>query len=364
VRIAFLLPNYPRAPVGGFRVVYEFANNLVARGHDVSVVHPRRMPNWSSPGNLTPLGRARSFAGIFIDLVARPRVKWQYIDDRVRMVFAPDPSGRNIPDGDAVIATWWATAEAVAGYPASKGRKFHLIQNYEIWDSPRERVDASWTLPIKKLVIAKWLYEKGLELGVRPDEMVHAPVAIDHGRFRIRAEIKARRPRVAMLYSGIPLKGGEDGVKALELAKAACPGLEAVLFGTCQPPRGLPRWIEYVRNPAQDDLVDSIYNGSSMYLCPSHMEGWHLPPAEAMACGCAVVSTDIGGVRDYAEAGVTALLSPAGDPGPLGQNVARLALDDGLRLRIARAGNERIGQFTWGRSTDILTAALSGAGDR
>jgi glycosyltransferase involved in cell wall biosynthesis len=72
-----------------------------------------------------------------------------------------------------------------------------------------------------------------------------------------------------------------------------------------------------------------------------------------------LVSTDIGGVRDYAEHEVTALLSPPKNPEALAQNIVRLLEDDELRIRIAEAGHERIKQFTWERSTDLLEQFLT-----
>ena len=40
MRINFLLPFFPKHPVGGFKVHYEYASRLSARGHEVTVVHP------------------------------------------------------------------------------------------------------------------------------------------------------------------------------------------------------------------------------------------------------------------------------------------------------------------------------------
>ncbi|MCK4793248.1 MAG: glycosyltransferase family 4 protein, partial [Desulfobacteraceae bacterium] len=184
------------------------------------------------------------------------------------------------------------------------------------------------------------------------------PNGIDHTKYRLLQPIENRPPRIAMLYHIIDWKGSEDGIKALELARDKFPKLQAALFSRLARPKGLPEWIEYHCDPPQEDLVGRIYNGSSMYLCPSWREGWHLPPAEAMACGCAVVSTDIGGVRDYAEHGVTALLSPPRNPEALAQNILRLLEDDELRIRLAKAGHERIQEFTWERSTDLLEQFL------
>lgn len=354
MRISFVLPGYPWKPVGGYRVVYEYANHLVARGHEVAIVHPRRLPNWDRPMPPSVYRRLRRKLGKLRNMLLKPKVTWQPIDRRVQMLFVPEPNSRYVPDGDAVFATWWATAELVNELPVSKGQKFYLIQHYEIWGGPKDRVDATWRLPLKKVVIARWLYEKGLELGVSPDDMIHIPNGINHDIFRLKRPIENRPKRVAMMFSLAEWKGGADGVKALELAKKEMPDLSAVLFGTTRRPKWLPKWIEYYQNPAQDFLVDEIYNGSAVYLCPSWIEGWGLPSAEAMACGCAVVSVDNGGVRDYAEHEKTSLLCPPKDPQALASALVRLLKDDGLRYRLAKAGYERIITFKWEHSSTLL----------
>ena len=167
-----------------------------------------------------------------------------------------------------------------------------------------------------------------------------------------------------MLHSGWSWKGADEGVAALEIARQSVPDLQAVLFGTDPRPADLPGWIEYAQDPDQRDLVDEIYNGSAVYLCPSHAEGWHLPPAEAMGCGCAVVSTDIDGVRDYAHDGTTALLSPVRDPEALAANLVRVFQDDGLRLRLAQTAHHEIQQYRWEDSTEDLEHALFDLGPR
>lgn len=240
-------------------------------------------------------------------------------------------------------------------YPGCRLR-LRLLPVLGLWPSARE--DAFWREHIPKIVIARWLYDKGLELGVPADEMIHIPNGIDHAKYRILHPIESHPPRIAMLYNPHPVKGAEDGINTLELARRGFPTLRAVLFGRLPRPESLPEWIEYHCDPPQEELVGGIYNGSSIYLCSSWREGWHLPPAEAMACGCAVVSTDIGGVRDYAEHGVTALLSPPKNPEALADNIVTLLKDDDLRIRLAKGGHERIQEFTWERSTDLLEQFL------
>ncbi len=359
MRITFLLPVFAPRPSGGFRVVYEYANRLVARGHEVTVVHPRRLPYehpWPYRGVVSWL---RAHAGRIRRTLFTPKLTWFPLDPRVRLLFTPDAAEHRIPDADAIFATWWVTAEVVLGYGPAKGCKCYLLQSYEVWGGPAARVEATWRAPLEKVVIARWLFEKGLDLGVSPQALTHIPIGIDSSHFTLVQPLEERPPRVAMLSSRAVVKGLGDGLRALELARAEVPALEAVLFGIEPRPPELPRWIEYVENPSPRTLVEEIYNGSGIYLCPSRLEGWHLPPAEAMACGCAVVSTDIGGVRDYAVHGETALLSAPEDPRALAENLMRLLRDDDERIRLARAGHERIQEFDWSRSTDLLEAFLA-----
>ena len=356
MKITFLLPFFSLKPIGGFAVVYEYANRLVARGHKVTVVHVSLQPN---TGHIRHLLRTTLLLTLTKKAMRRSayiltEVPWFSVDSHVTLLQVPNSTARYIPDGDAIVFC----GVRVECYPQEKGMKFHFIQGYRMGPLSPSQEDEAWREPALQIVIAQWLYEQALKLGVPADEMIHIPNGVDHSKYRILHPIEHRSRRIAMLYHGVPWKGSEDGIKALEVARERIPSLEAVFFSTYPRPERLPDWIEYHCNPPQEELVGSIYNGSSIYLCPSWVEGWHLPPAEAMACGCAVVSTDIGGVRDYAENDVTALLSPPKNPGALAENLLRLLEDDELRIKLAKAGHERIQEFTWERSTDLLEQFL------
>ena len=334
--------------------MYEYANQLAARGHQVTVVHPARRLNTRHPLAKLYL-RFAGKASKPRNSIHRAEVKWHPIDYRVRMLYVPEPTTSHVPDGDAVFAAFWAIAEYVIGYSPQKGRKFYLWLGYEGgWAGPTARVHSALRAPLDKIVISQWLYEQGLKLGVPADEMTYIPCGIDHAKYRIIHPIESRPPRIVVLYHKLPIKGAEDAIKALEIVRREFPTLQAVLFGVFPRPKGLPSWIEYHCDPPQEELIGSIYNGSSIYLSPSWSEGWGLPPAEAMACGCAVAAADSGGIRDFAEHEVTALLSPPKNPEFLAENVLRLLNDNDFRIRLAKAGYERIQEFTWERSTNLL----------
>ncbi len=360
--INFILPSIGVS--GGVRVVMEYANRLQDRGHDVSVIYPTILSSQLllrfDPQNYFLKRLFYNTIKLFrLEGKIKPVEQLDRFDLKVKLIEVPTLDEKYLPEADIVVATWWETAIYVSKYNCNKGKKFYLIQHHEVWGGPKNLVEGTYKLNLIKIVIAKWLYSKLSDLGVSLSEMKYIPNGINFHRFKLTRDIEDRPKKVVMIYSHNTFKRSFDGIKALKLVKDKCSDLEAVLFGIQSRPDYLPEWIEYVKNPPQDKLVEDIYNGSSIYLCSSLTEGWHLPPAEAMACGCALVSTDIGGVEDYAIHKKTALLSPVKDPELLAENLLLLLNDDTLRVNLAHAGNSYIKNFTWEKATDKLESLFN-----
>ena len=89
-----------------------------------------------------------------------------------------------------------------------------------------------------------------------------------------------------------------------------------------------------------------------------HYAGWNNFVVEAMACGVPVVCTDIGGVEDFAEDGVTALVVPPENAEALVEAATRLLSDEGLRGRLAKAALARVQWFTWEKALNDLEELL------
>jgi len=359
------------SPSGGFKVVYEYANRLQRRGHRVTLVHPRNIVSRSG-SLLTAESRA-----VLIDLIKRslwaPRLRWRHrsspvpwfpLDRQVDVKLVTDLRERFIPDGEVIVATAFQTAAPVAGYGRRKGRGYYLIQSFENWMGDEESVRASWRLPLQKIVISRWLERLAIELG-EAERTTCIPLGLDFTRFRVTRPIEDRRTaRVGMLAHPLPIKGTSDGVAALKTLRRKHPGIEAVLFGTESRERLVsnlpewPEWIEYRHRPTAEELVD-LYNSCQIFLHPSRLEGWGLPAAEAMACGCALVAAHNQGVDEFAIDGENALLAPVGDSSALAEQIERLLADEPLRQRIAGNGAFQIRRFDWERSVDRFEELLA-----
>ena len=351
MRISFLLPEYFAFPIGGYRVVYEYADFLAARGHAVTIIFPRRPRAPGQAASWLEPAKQRLWS-LKTRLRNRPLVPWHPLHPSVKLLLVPLVQDSLIPDGDVIIATAWSTAQPVADLSHAKGAKFYLIQHYETWGGPKEEVDATWRLPLYKVVISKWLQELGGQLGAT--NMRHIPNGIDLGRFRVTTPPEDRPFSILSIYHKQEFKGVPDALAALSSYHERFPDVPVTMFGASSRGSEIPDWIQYIANPDQDALVRDVYNRHAVYFGASIAEGWALPPAEAMACGCAFVGTDIGGFRDYATDGDTALLSPAGDREGLLRNLVRITEDPALRTRIQRRGTENIQQFTWDAAGSAL----------
>jgi len=73
-----------------------------------------------------------------------------------------------------------------------------------------------------------------------------------------------------------------------------------------------------------------------------------------MYCGCAVVCTNIDGHKDYAFDGETAIFANPQDFEDMSEKIRSLLLNDDLRTKIAKQGNDFMKNYTWSASTQKL----------
>lgn len=352
MKITFLLPGSGHAPIGGFKVIYEYANGLARTGHDVTVVSPAILDPAAPLHHLA----YQSFRYLQrqIDRSYTPS-RWFALDPRVEVAFVPILAESNIPDADVIVASAWQTAEYAARYASSKGRKLYLIHDYEHYRvaaaDVKKRICATFHTGFFNIVTSPAGAEMVTECGARVDAMI--PNGLDLERYRLRVPIDSpERTFIGFPYRHESYKGTADAIAALKLVRQRCPHIAVWTFGRA-PKEQLPPWITFHAN-VSDEWLAERYNCTEIFVAASHYEGWGLPGSEAMACGAALASTDNGGVRAYAEHGHTALLSPPCDPQGLAANIERLLTEPGLRLAIARAGNEGIQRFDWPSSVRLF----------
>lgn len=105
------------------------------------------------------------------------------------------------------------------------------------------------------------------------------------------------------------------------------------------------------------DRPGDLLAAADVVAAPSLQEGLGLVPIEAMALGKPVVASDVGGLAEVVEHGVTGLLTPPGDPGALADAVLSLLRDAAMREAMGEAGRRRVlERFTLSRMCDATGA--------
>lgn len=344
---------------GGNRVIYEYGNHLQKLGHEV--IHIVPFEKFDYP--LSPLKRLELFLRKRFYYRSKFKTvkpfdsKPEWFPLQAQQIEVPDLSEEYIPDADIVIATAWDTAEWVNSYSAKKGSKFYFVQHHETWGGPVQRVDSTWKLPLKKITIASWLKD---EIEQKFHEKVYGVIinGINFEQFYNENKIYHQPRRIGMLYHQLEWKGVKDGLAAFALARQIFPEIKLVLFGVDQTKPGeIPFEIEFHHNPDQEALR-KIYCSLDIFLSPSWSEGCQLPPMEAMACKCAVVATNVGGIPDYTLPGETALTAPPHQPKILAHQLITLLRDEKALKHFSEAGYNKIREFTWEKATKSLETVM------
>jgi glycosyltransferase involved in cell wall biosynthesis len=151
-------------------------------------------------------------------------------------------------------------------------------------------------------------------------------------------------------------------VGALMSATAeARPEVTLRTFGTCSRPAELPDKVVHFENPTRAQLVE-LYRDAQVFVCASDFEGFGLPALEAMACGCAVVSTQNGGVPAFA--GDAAVYVERGDSEKLIATVNDLLDDSSLRARLVSRSRLKVDELSLQASYEAFEEVVRDAAHR
>ncbi|MEW6088690.1 MAG: glycosyltransferase family 4 protein [bacterium] len=348
MKINFIIPfTYI---TGGIRVIFEYANRLTEKGHIVNVIYPLKAYNF---GDTTLKGFYWQTKGSLRNLIKGKKINW--IEINFNLLQVPFITDMFVPDADAVIATAWPTAYSVYNLSKKKGEKFYFIQHYEIWSGQKELVDKTYNLSLYQITIASWL-ERLLKEKFNSKKLSVIVNAVDINLFYNDQKTYNKNKRILMLYSQHKWKGVEDGIRAFEIAKKSYPNIELIMFGVKKYP-DVPSYVEFYENPKQEKIRE-IYCSCDIFISPSWTEGCQLPPMEAMACKCAVIATNIGGIPDYTIPGKTALVSEPKDINKLAEHLIFLLGNENELKRLSFAGYEYIKNFTWEKAVKKFEKVL------
>jgi glycosyltransferase involved in cell wall biosynthesis len=306
---------------GGTKIILEHANHLVRHGHQVTLVSHFDKPDWF------PMDH---------------EVGYVQVPFTTELTFG-------IPACDVIVATYWreiyeCILRNIAPVVYFEQGDYHLFD----WESVNERekqyiYTQFQTVPFL-FTVSPGAAEQIKEVFHREATVI--PNAIDERIFYPGAsgETPSQRLRISMIGSlqndFKRIDDIKDAVRILEdkgyivELKWVSPDMPSEPMGTVEV------------NPPQATIGEVLRN-TDYFVCASTYESFSLPVLEAMACGCAVLTTKNKGVLSYALEGENCIWVEMQNPTDIADKIEMLHEDRTLRERIVRGGLTTAGRFTW-----------------
>src|SRR5436190_1537739 len=145
-----------------------------------------------------------------------------------------------------------------------------------------------------------------------------------------------------------PEKGHQTLIEAWPHVLRSCPDAYLLIVGEGSRRDFLEQWAAAHRVAhrviftGRRDDVPAVTAALDVAVLPSWREAQGLSVLEAMALARPVVASDVGGIREMIEDGVTGLLVEHDNPVALAAAIVRLLLDPADAERIARAGHDLV----------------------
>lgn len=336
-KVCFVLPGIGRHPVGGYKMVYEYANRLVAKDYDVSILFMNELlyKKYKVP---------QFIKAAVVNRMTKIEPKWFNLDPKVKKISTLERSYENKLVGlDVCIATSVETVDTVFNKIEAR-KKVYYIQDYEDWRINSSYVQKTFALGMENIVISTWLKKIVDQYSEKPSVLIQNP--IETSIYMSKVPVTSRKVHtIGLLYHEGAHKGLKNAFEVLRRVKRIYPDLRVKMFGQFPKP-DIPEWIEYTRNASQKQTVD-IYNWCRIFLCSTIKEGYGLTGIEAMSCGACLVTTEYAGAKEYAVDGYNSLLSPVGDIQAQVNNIIRIFEDEELQKKISENGIKYAKKYSW-----------------
>ncbi len=314
-------------------------------------------------------------AGLTVDVIAppgiapwdpHPEVRWREVSAQGgRLALMRRMRSRLSEIPGVVITTGYRTPWLVDGRAGVARRTVALIQAYEpethvhygaqpVWVKPllRAIAHAGYARPAHRIAVSRDVAQR---VGLSRVHEVISPGIKENWLLAPPRENRGRAVTVGVIGNSAPIKGVNFALTAFNQLQRRYPTVRFVVYDARYPMTNLP---QYVERSTHDSIAD-FYRDCDVFVFPSLLEGFGLPPLEAMASGTAVVVTDCGGPRDYAVDETNCLLVPPGSSHAIVNAIARLIELPGLRNGIARAGRATAERFPRARFVERVVDRIN-----
>lgn len=307
---------------GGVKIIFEHVNRLKKLGIQVSIVSHFEKPAWYP-------------------------IEADYVQVPFDMELA-----KGIPDCEVIVATYWDHIQAciesgIAPVVYFEQGDFHLFEHKTMNATLKKFIKTQYELPEFIYTVSESTALYIDEIYNREAKVIHN--AIDEKIFSDQVEkYNSANPYLLMIGAeSAKFKGIKDIIEAYEALKDSGLQLDLYWITPEEPSEEMKNKVtKYFVQPNQGTIAQ-LYRGASVYVSASHYESFSLPPLEAMACGCPVVTTNNKGVLEYAVHEENALITEMKNPGDIAAKIKVLFKDISLRVKLIQNGLLTARKYSW-----------------
>lgn len=323
--IIFLLAS--DSPCGGVKIVFEYANRLKDRGYNVKIYCENQYH--------------QKWFNLFVPIYYYKEIT-------------------EIPECDIAIGTYFTTLKNLQEVKSTL--KIHFCQGYEalIYDEKKsveknliKSIEDNYTKIKDKIVISSWLKEM-----LDPKYNIDCKLiqnGIDPYVFSLKKHGRNRIPRILIVGNyNLEIKGVK---KTLELLRQI-PEKQIVRMASEKCKFDEAYEFHNMAKMSQEDIA-KVYESCDITICASHkVEGFSLPPLESMASGTPVITTDSGGVNEYAIHNWNSIIIPQDNNTLFLHWIKQLLNNNIIYNRLVENGLKTANNFLWYSKIDALEEHL------
>ena len=341
--ITFLSPGLNKNR-GGERVIFKYALALTKFGHNVTIVVPKNTVFLNSNA---------------INILEYSSILPPFYSRQLGYIDAIWPAISKIPKNTEILIGTYIPQLIISNiYKILTKNIKYIVFNQDFTDMFTNRPERKLMfkyypkLADKIISISHFCAKEIKDLSGRDSVIIPNGIEED---FIVNNIVLEKENYIFWLGSKNKHKGFQDFWNAMNIVWEKFPNIKLI---TTEGAFATNNNTQIITINGNIELLKSIYQKATLFVCSSHSEGFGLPALEAMASGCPVVTTDTGGSREYSKHNYNCVVVEKKKPQKLAEGILNMLNNPQKREFFAQNGVTTAKKYKWQNAFTAFNNAI------